>query len=185
MRGPWVYERSSTFGVSSATDGPCFFLDRAYDHEGVRWGVDSTRLSYARKGMSCEPPVTVCVWALYGLDSLPRWVDLSGPGPGVVVATFAVAAARCARLYASLAATRGFTPRARQTLYLSGADRPRPAYQPRDAGRLGAGTASGGSRRPGGERILSRAGTQRQRWGEQGDLSHPHEPGPTGEFSRR
>src|SRR5262245_20799422 len=135
--------------------------------------------------MHCEPPITARIRVPPGLDILPRRVDLSGPGPGVVVATFAVAAARFARLYASLTATRGFTPRARQTLYLSGADRPRPAYQPRDAGRLGAGATSGGSRRPGGERILSRAGTQRQRWGEQGDLSHPHELGSAGEFSRR
>src|SRR5262249_47780058 len=136
-------------------------------------------------GMSCEPPITARIRAPHGLDILPGWVDLSGHGPGVVVATFAVAAARFAWIYARLAATRGFAPRARETLYLSGADRPRLAAQPRDAGRLGAGTASGGSRWPGGERILSRAGTQRQRWGEQGDISHPHEPGPAGEFSRR
>src|SRR5215472_16659344 len=123
-------------------------------------------------GMSCEPPITARIRAPPGLDILPGWVDLSSPGPGVVVATFAVAAARFARLYAGLAATRGFTPRARQTLYLSGADRPRPAHQPRDTGRLGAGTASRRRRRPGGERILSPAGPQRQRWGEQGDLSH-------------
>ncbi len=45
MRGLWVHARSSTVGVSSATDGPWAFLDRADDHEGVRWGVDSTRLS--------------------------------------------------------------------------------------------------------------------------------------------
>src|SRR5215813_8894446 len=111
MRGPWAHERSSTFGVSSTTDGPCACLDRADDHEGVRWGVDSTGLSYARRGMSCEPPITVRVRAPHGLDILPGWVDLSGPGPGVVVATFAVAAARFAWLYAGLAATRGFAPR--------------------------------------------------------------------------
>src|SRR5262245_44642097 len=135
--------------------------------------------------MSCEPPITVRIHAPHGLDILPGWVDLSGPGPGVVVATFAVAAARFAWIYAGLTATRGFAPRARETLYLSGADRPRPAHEPRDAGRLGAGATSGGSRRPGGERILSCAGTQRQRWGEQGDISHPHEPGSARAFSRR
>src|SRR5262249_32339151 len=113
--------------------------------------------------MSCEPPVTVRVRAPHGLDILPGWVDPSGHGPGVVVATFPVAAARFAQLYAGLAATRGFAPRARETLYLSGADRPRPAHQPRDTGCLGAGAASRRRRRPGGERILSRAGTQRQR----------------------
>src|SRR5215510_5606001 len=148
-------------------------------------GVDSTRLPYARRSMSCELPVTIRIRAPHGLDILPGWVDLSGPGPGVVVATCAVAAARFARLYAGLTATRGFAPRSRETLYISGADRPRPAHQPRDTGRLGAGTASSGSCRPGGERILSRAGTQRQRWGEQRDISHPNEPGPEREFSRR
>src|SRR5439155_26949612 len=96
MRGLWVHARSSTVGVSRATDGPCAFLDRADDHEGVRWGVDSTGLSYARRRMSCEPPVTVRVRAPHGLDILPGWVDLSGPGPGVVVAPCAVATARFA-----------------------------------------------------------------------------------------
>src|SRR5262245_6158166 len=100
MRGPWVHEHSSTFGVSSATDGPWAFLDRADDHEGVRWEVDSTGLSYARRGTSCEPPVTVRVRALHGLDSLLGRVDLSGLGPGVVVTASTVAAARFARLYA-------------------------------------------------------------------------------------
>jgi len=33
---PWAHARSSTFGVSSTTDEPCAFLDRADDHEGVR-----------------------------------------------------------------------------------------------------------------------------------------------------
>src|SRR5262249_21480653 len=130
--------------------------------------------------MSCEPPITVRIHAPHGLDILHGWMDLSGPGPGVVVATSAMAAARFAWLYAGLTATRGFAPRPRATLYLGGADRPRPAHQPRDTGRLGAGTASGRRRRPGGERILSRTGTQRHRWGEQGDLCHPHEPGPAG-----
>src|SRR5262252_6355624 len=130
-------------------------------------GVDSTRRSYARRSMSCELPVTIPIRAPHGLDILPGGVARSGPGPGVVFATCAVAAAGFAWIYAGLAATRGVAPRSRETLYLSGADRPRPAHQPRDAGRLGAGTASGGRRRPGGERILSCAGTQRKRWGEQ------------------
>src|SRR5262245_9942553 len=135
--------------------------------------------------MSCEPSVTICVRAPRDLDILPGWVDHSGPGPGVGIATCAVATARFAWVHAGLAATRGFAPRSRETLYISRADRPRPAYEPRDAGRLGAGAASGRSRRLGGERILSRAGTQRQRWGEQRDISYPNEPGPAGEFSRR
>src|SRR3989449_8326146 len=120
-----------------------------------------------------------------GLDILPGWVDLSGPGPGVCVATSAVAATGLARLYAGTAATRGCASCPRATLYIGGVDRPRPAHEPRDPGRLGAGTASRRRRRPGGERILSRAGTQRQRWGEQGDISHPNEPGPARAFSRR
>src|SRR5215831_2419233 len=103
--------------------------------------------------MSCEPPVPLRMCASHGLDSLPGWVDLSGPGPGVGVARCAVAAARFAWVYAGLAATRGFASRARETLYTSGADRPRSAHEPRDTGRLGAGAASGGSRRPSGERI--------------------------------
>src|SRR5262249_17555519 len=101
------------------------------------------------------------------------------------VAPCAVAATRFAWIYAGLAATRGFAPRSRETLYISGADRPRPAHQPRDTGRLGAGTASRRRRRPGGERILSRAGAQSQRWGGKRFLSHPKEPGPAGAFSRR
>src|SRR6266446_10207066 len=135
--------------------------------------------------MSCEPPVTIRIRVPHGLDILPGWVDLSGPGPGVGVATCAVAATRFAQLYAGLAATRGFTPRARETLYLSGADRPRPAHEPRDTGRLGAGKASRRRRRPGRKRILSRAGAQRQHWGGKRFLSHPNEPGPAGAFSRR
>src|SRR5262249_16916590 len=119
-----------------------------------------------------------------GLD-LPGWVGLAGHGPGVVIAPSAVATARFAWIYAGLAAIRGFAPRPRATLCLSGADRPRPAHQPRDARRLGAGTASRRRRRLGGERILSRTGPQRQRWGEPGDLSHPNRPGSAREFSRR
>src|SRR5712691_11482817 len=89
--------------------------------------------------MSCEPPVTIRIRVPPGLDILPRWVDLSGPGPGVCVATSAVAATGLARLYAGLAATRGVAPRSRETLYIGGVDRPRPAHEPRDTGRLGAG----------------------------------------------
>src|SRR2546427_11841717 len=101
--------------------------------------------------MSCEPPVTVRVRAPHGLDILPRWVDLSGPGPGVCVATSAVAATGLARLYAGTAATRGCASCPRATLYIGGVDRPRPAHETRDTGRLGTGTESGREPRAGEE----------------------------------
>src|SRR4029453_9922470 len=122
--------------------------------------------------MSCELPVTARVCAPHSLDILPGWVDLPGPGPGVGVAPGAVAAARFACLYAGPAATRGVPPPPREALCIGRADRPRPAHESRDAGRLGAGTASRRRRRPGGERILSCAGAQRERWGREGGLSH-------------
>src|SRR5215831_14307407 len=78
MRGPWAHARSSTFGVSSTTDEPCAFLDRADDREGVRWRVNNTGCPIHEGGCVVNHRLLyVFVFHLVWTSCLGGWTSLA------------------------------------------------------------------------------------------------------------